>query len=125
MIEWLSWVQAAVAALAGVACLIAGFAGRKPDDWTVGAAAFGWLGLIVDVVLAIAGPLGGNPCRGDGIEFWVYLVTALLIPPGVVFWGLIERSRWSTVMLGVAMLAIAVMIIRMQQIWAGVGPVLA
>lgn len=124
MIEWLSWTQAAIAGAAGIFCLAAGLAGRKPDDWTVGAAALGWLWLLVDVVLGIVGPLMGNPCRGDGIEWWAYLVSALIIPPGVVLWGLVERTKWSTVMLGVAMLAVAVMMIRMQQIWAGVGPIL-
>jgi hypothetical protein len=35
-----------------------------------------------------------------------------------VFWALIERTRWSTVVLGVAGFAIAVMVVRMAQIWA-------
>ena len=51
-------------------------------------------------------------------QFYVYLISALLIPPLAVFWALIERTRWSTVVLGVAAFAIAVMVVRMQQIWA-------
>jgi hypothetical protein len=34
-----------------------------------------------------------------------------------VFWALLERSRWSTVIMGVATLAVAVMVWRMQVIW--------
>ena len=41
----------------------------------------------------------------------------MLLPPAAVFWALIERNRWSTVILGVACLAIAVMVYRMYQIW--------
>jgi hypothetical protein len=48
------------------------------------------------------------------------VITALLIPPAAVFWALIERnSRWSTVVLAVAALSIAVMLVRMHQIWTG------
>lgn len=124
MIEWLSWTEAAICALAGVGCLVAAGLGRKPDDLTVGVSAVGWLGLVIDVVLCLAGPAMGNPCLGDGLELWLYLLTAIIIPPAAVFWGLIERSRWSTAILGVAMLAVAVMIVRMQQIWVGAGPLL-
>ncbi len=47
----------------------------------------------------------------------MYLGTAALIPPAAVLWALTERTRWSTVVLGVAGLAIAVMTYRMNQIW--------
>ena len=41
----------------------------------------------------------------------------MIIPPVAVLWALVERSRWSTVVVGVACLAIAVMLYRMQIIW--------
>ena len=34
-----------------------------------------------------------------------------------VVWALVDRGRWSTAILGVACLAIAVMVYRMGQIW--------
>jgi hypothetical protein len=40
-----------------------------------------------------------------------------VLPPLGGFWALIERNRWSTVVLGVVCLAIAVMVYRMYQIW--------
>lgn len=124
MIEWYTWVQAAVAALAGIVCLGAGFAGRKPGDLTVGTVALVELLLVVQIVAAIVAPAVGNPCAGDPVEFWAYLVTAVIIPPAAVFWGLVERNRWSTVILGVAALTVGVMVVRMQQIWAGNAPFL-
>ncbi|WP_217183589.1 hypothetical protein [Streptomyces sp. AC495_CC817] len=117
MILWLTVGQIAVAVAAGVFCLVAGLAGRRPSDWTVGALAVVEALLLVQVVVAIVSPLAGNPPTGDLLELWVYLVSAVLLPIGAVLWALMERSRWSTVVLGVAALAIAVMLWRMQVIW--------
>lgn len=117
MILWLTIVQIAVAVAAGVFCLTAGLVGRRPSDYTVGALAVVEVLLVVQVVTAIVAPLAGNPPTGDLLEFWVYLVSAVLLPVGAVLWALMERSRWSTVILGVAALAIAIMVWRMQVIW--------
>lgn len=117
MILWLTIVQIVVAVAAGLFCLVAGLAGRRPSDFSVGALALVELLLVVQVVVAIVAPLAGNPPTGDLLEFWVYLVSAVLLPVGAVLWALMERSRWSTVILGVAALAIGVMLWRMQVIW--------
>ncbi|MGX1585364.1 hypothetical protein ACWH95_12415 [Microbacterium sp. NPDC055502] len=117
MILWFTIVQIAVAVAAGVFCLVAGLAGRRPSDFSVGALALVELLLIGQVVVAIVAPLAGNPPTGDLLEYWVYLVSAVLLPIGAVLWALMERSRWSTVVLGVAALATAVMLWRMQAIW--------
>ena len=117
MILWFTILQIAVAAAAGVFCIVAGLAGRRPGDVSVGALALVELLLIAQVVVAIVAPLAGNPPTGDLIEYWVYLVSAVLLPIGAVLWALMERSRWSTVILGVAALAIAIMLWRMQVIW--------
>lgn len=117
MILWFTVVQVAVAVVAGSFCLIVGLAGRRPSDWSVGALALVELLLVVQVVAAIVAPLAGNPPTGDLLEYWVYLVSAVLLPIGAVLWALMERSRWSTVILGVAALAVAVMVWRMHVIW--------
>lgn len=117
MILWFTILQIVVAVVAGVFGLVAGLVGRRPSDYTVGALALVELLLVVQVIVAIVAPLTGNPPTGDLLEFWVYLVSAALLPIGAVLWALMERSRWSTVILGVAALAIAVMVWRMQVIW--------
>lgn len=117
MILWFTIVQIVLACAAGAFALVVGLAGRRPSDYTVGALALVELLLVVQVVVAIIAPLAGNPPTGDLLEFWVYLVSAALLPIGAVLWALMERSRWSTVILGVAALAIAVMLWRMQAIW--------
>lgn len=117
MILWLTVVQIAVAVAAGGFCITAGLVGRRPSDYSVGALALVEALLVVQVIVAIVAPLAGNPPTGDLLEFWVYLVSAVLLPVGAVLWALMERSRWSTVILGVAALAIAIMLWRMQVIW--------
>lgn len=117
MILWFTIVQVAVAVVAGLLCLGLGLAGRRPSDLAVGSLALVELLLIAQVVVAIVAPLVGNPPTGSLLELWVYLVSAVLLPPAAVVWALIERSRWSTVIMGVAALAVAVMVWRMHVIW--------
>jgi hypothetical protein len=117
VIAWFTVVQIAVACAAGLLCTVLGLAGRRPSDLSVGTQALILLLLIAQVVIAIIAPLAGNPPTGDLLEFWVYLVSAVLIPPAAVVWALVDRSRWSTVVMGVAAFAIAIMVWRMNVIW--------
>jgi hypothetical protein len=117
MIEWFQWVQVAVAVAAGLLCVIAGLLGRVPNDLTIGATVLVELLIVIQLIVALVAPLFGNWPTGDGLEFWVYLGSAVLVPAAGIFWALVDRSRWSTVVLGVACLAIAVMVYRMGQIW--------
>ena len=121
MIEWFMWLQLGVATLAGLLCIALGLAGRKPNDLTMGATALVELLLIVQLVVAIVAPLTGNNATGSLLEFYTYLISAILVPVAAAAWALIERSRWSTVILGVAGLGVAVMVYRMWQIWTVQG----
>jgi len=117
VIEWFTLVQVAVACVVGLLAVILGLAGRRPSDLTVGGMAVILLLLIAQVVMAIVAPFTGNEPAGSALEYWVYLVSAVLLPPAAVVWALIERSRWSTVIMGIAALSVAVMVWRMQVIW--------
>lgn len=117
MIEWFTIAQVVVAVAAGLLCIVLGLIGRAPNDLVVGATALVELLLLAQVVIALIAPAVGNAPTGSGLEFWVYLVSAVLLPPLAVVWALVDRSRWSTVVLGVACLAVAVMVYRMGVIW--------
>ncbi len=117
MITWFTYAQLAVAVAAGLLAIILGLAGRRPSDVSVGGLALLELLLLGQIVVAIVAPLVGNPPTGSLLEFWVYLVSAALLPPAGVAWALLERSRWSTVIMGIAALAVAIMVWRMQVIW--------
>ncbi|HEY4152748.1 MAG TPA: hypothetical protein VGM38_05455 [Pseudolysinimonas sp.] len=117
MIVGFTVAQAIVASAVGLFCVVVGLIGRKPNDITLGAVVIVELLLIAQLVIAIVSPGLGNHPTGSVPLFYVYLISALLIPPLAVVWALIERTRWSTVVLGVAAFAIAVMVVRMGQIW--------
>jgi hypothetical protein len=117
MILWFTLAQVGIAVLAGTVAVVAGLVGRRPGDVTVGSLALIELLLVVQIVVAIIAPFAGNSPSGSLLEFWTYLVSAALVPVAGVAWALIERSRWSTVIMGVAALAVAVMVWRMHVIW--------
>ena len=117
MIEWFTGVQVGVAVAAGLLGVVLGLIGRRPDDFTMGATLLVELLLSAQLVIALLAPAFGNQASGSVLEFFVYLVSAIILPPLAGIWALVDRSRWSTVILGVTCLAIAVMVYRMNEIW--------
>lgn len=53
----------------------------------------------------------------DGVLFVSYLVTIVVIPPAAVLWGIAEKSRWGTGVVVIAMLTVAVLTVRVLDIW--------
>lgn len=104
----------------GLFCLLLGFIGRPPSGWSVLSLGVSELSLVVQLAVSIAVVAAGEQAKQDTVEFFAYLITALLVPVGAVLWALLERSKWSTVVLGVAALTVAVMLVRMHQIWTGI-----
>lgn len=92
---------------------------RLPSLVSLGALALVELSLIVQLVWSIVLVAGGASAKGDTVEYFGYIITAILVPPAAALWALVERSRWSTMVLGVAGLTVAVMLVRMWQIWSG------
>lgn len=117
MIDWFAFVQIGVALTGGVLALILGALGRRPSDLTVGFTGVVALLLVVQVAVSIASPLFDSRPTGSLLEFYIYLFSALVLPIAAGFWALLDRTRWSTIILGVAQLAVAVMVYRMTQIW--------
>jgi hypothetical protein len=54
-------------------------------------------------------------------EFVIYLLACVAIPPVAAAWAWGERSRAGTAVLAVGFLIMPVMVIRVHQVWAGVG----
>jgi hypothetical protein len=117
VIEWYTVVEVAMAAAAGVLCLVLGLFGVKPGDLSMGSVVLVELILLGQLGIAIVAPLVGNNPTGSLLEFYIYLVVAFILPLLAGVWALVERDRWSTVVLGVTCLAIAVMVVRMNIIW--------
>lgn len=119
MVDWLYSAQLAVGVIAGLFAIVMGLAKRKPSGYTVGALGLVELGLLIQLAVSISLVFLGERAKQDTFEFFAYLIVALMVPVGAVFWALVERSRWSTVVLGIGALTVAVMLVRMHQIWVG------
>ena len=117
---WFLVAQEIVATAVGVFGLLLGVAKRKPSSLSIGALALVELLLLIQFVLSIVLVAGGARAKTDTVEFFSYLVVALIVPLGAGFWALVERSRWSTMVLGVAGFTVAIMLARMEQIWFGI-----
>src|SRR5690606_2849252 len=109
-------VQLALACLVGLVCVVLGLIGRKPNDLPVRASVFAEVLLLAQSAPAMLAPGLGHPPGGSPLAFWLDLVSAAVIPPLAIVWALVERTRWSNVVLGAAAFAVAVMLWRMEQI---------
>lgn len=74
--------------------------------WLVQALALGWIDLT-----------GGHD--PDPVTFYGYLLTGLALPVGAGWAGVFERSRWGSVVIAVAAVTMAVLNMRLPQIWSG------
>lgn len=61
----------------------------------------------------------GAALVGEGWEFWGYVLTALLLPIGVFVWAMVDRTRWSNLVMGFVGPVVFVMVYRMEEIWWG------
>ncbi|AJT40551.1 hypothetical protein [Psychromicrobium lacuslunae] len=102
-----------------VVCFGAGVLKKGPNDITILSVAAVEVFLLVFLVASIVRQSGGEAVQGESWEFWGYLITAVVVPIGGVWWSLIERSRWSNFVLGAVGLVVIVMMYRMNQIWFG------
>lgn len=117
MIAWFAWLQVGVASIAALIAFGFAIARKTPNDYTLGSALLVGVLLVVQIVVSIVAPFVGNNPTGDLLEYWMYVITAVLMVPAALIWSLVERSVVSNVILGVVGGSIAVMVARMHQIW--------
>ena len=122
MIDAFLLILAWYAVAAGLILIFLGLIGKSPSGFSLGLAIGVEAGLLVQLILSIVLVSLGQYAVIDTWEFFGYLIVALMVPIAGAVWALVERNRWSTVVLGAAVLTIAVMLVRMQQIWTGVNP---
>ncbi|MGH3824449.1 MAG: hypothetical protein ACRDRA_16695 [Pseudonocardiaceae bacterium] len=93
---------------------------RTPGYALLGALGAVEAGLLVQAIVGIVSLIGTDR-PVDSATFVGYLIGSLLILPAGVAWSLGERSRWGPGVMAIACLAIPVVIVRLQQIWGGLG----
>lgn len=106
-----------VGLLSTLLCVGAGLLKKAPNDATILSVAAVEVSLLVYLVGSIVRVASGERIAGEAWEFWGYLVTALMLPVGAVYWAILERTRWSNFVLAAVGVTALVMAARMNQIW--------
>lgn len=77
--------------------------------------------LVVWVVLGLGlvmRDLGGGEVT-DPVTLYGYLLTGVVLPIGGAWLGIWERTRWGSLAIGVVAVTLAVLAVRLEQIWPG------
>jgi hypothetical protein len=99
-----------------------GFFGRKPGQVEIMMSLAVIAGLAVQLLVSTILAISGERAVISTLEYFGYLLVAIIVQVAAGFWALAEKTKWSTVILGAASLTVAVMLVRMLQIWSGVSP---
>jgi len=81
-------------------------------------------GVVLELLLAVFAvggvvQMAASDRQFAKVEFVGYLLGCLAIPPAAFVWAWGEKSRSGTVVLALAFLITPVMVLRVQQVWAG------
>ncbi|MFC6089900.1 hypothetical protein Q5530_20045 [Saccharothrix sp. BKS2] len=126
MIEVLATALVVVALVAAVWSLVLAVADRpitlatKPTLGLAGVVVLLEVGLLAQLVAGVVNVVGTDR-ELDVPTFLGYLVGVAVVLPLGAFWSLAERSRWGAGVLAVACLSVPVMVLRLNQLWAGHG----
>jgi hypothetical protein len=116
VIDGLAYAVMAVSLVVGLGTIGFAVADRRPLTLlayglvTVEAVAL--VQVLVAIVQVIRGERPDEPAVFAG-----YALTSLLAPPVGAVWALSEKTKWGTGAAGVASLVLAVLTLRMQQVW--------
>lgn len=119
MLDW--WYQAQLwfGVVAGLLLVAMGLIGRRPSGFSLALVAGSEFGLAMQLIATVTLVVLGERAKLDTWEFFGYLIVALMVPVAAAIWALIDRNRWSTVVMGAGVLTVVVMLVRMHQIWSG------
>jgi predicted transporter len=104
----------------GIAGLAAALLGRAPGRLLLAGSVLVEAVLVVSAVAAVVLLARGHR-PAETATFLAYLVGVLLVVPATMLWSLAERTRWSSLVLAVGGLTVAVMTVRMQVLWRAPG----
>lgn len=120
MFDVLYLVTAAIALVVTVLAVIC-LARNRPVDWpTFWAAA----ALEVAVLAVLVSQIVGAASPGVTVSVPTiigYAIAAVLLTPLAVFWAMVDRTRYGTGAIGVAAVAIMVIMLRLHQVWEVAG----
>lgn len=93
---------------------------RSTPLWALALVGLLELGLVVIGVIGVVTWIGGD-APAEPVVFFFYLLACLAIPPLMVWWGRGEPGRWGSGVVAIACLVLAVLVLRVEQVWSGTG----
>ncbi|MCQ4082714.1 hypothetical protein NGB36_19405 [Streptomyces sp. RB6PN25] len=119
MITWLTVAVSAASLLLAAWCGYATARDQSTKDWHfIGMAVVSVLALAQLVVGIVELTQGRKPVGGT-VMFVAYLAGALLAVPAAGFMSLMERTRWGSAIVTAGGLVLAVLEVRLFDIWGG------
>jgi hypothetical protein len=119
MFEWSYAAAALIFLLATGLNLVLGLTRRLPARVGLASMILVELTVLATLLVGIIATSQGRLAKGDTIEFFVYVITASLVPLAGLAWTLVERNRWGSYIYALVGLTAFVMLFRMHQIWFG------
>lgn len=122
MVEWLFQTLLTVSLVVGASLVFLGLVGVRPNGYLILSLGVVEVSLVIQLAVSVGMVLAGAQAKISTLEYFGYLIVALMVPLAAAVWALAERTRWSTVIMGASALTISVMLVRMWQIWTGFYP---
>ncbi|MEU1802623.1 hypothetical protein [Streptomyces sp. NPDC019937] len=121
MIDPLTAVLGATALALAAWCGFAAYRDQPTKDWHfIGMAVVSLLAIVQLIIGIVRLAQGQDPEQGVAI-FIAYLVGSALAVPIAAFMSLAERTRWGSATVAAAAVVLAVLEVRLYDIWGGVG----
>ncbi|WP_199552546.1 hypothetical protein [Streptomyces sp. N35] len=113
-------IATSVAALALAAwCGFAAFRDQPTKDWHFIGMAVVTLLTVVQLIVGIVHLTGDNDPEQGTTLFVAYLIGTVCAIPAVAFMSLAERSRWGSATVAAGAVVLAVLEVRLYDIWGG------
>jgi len=121
LIDVLTAVLGAAALALAAWCGFAAYRDQPTKDWHfIGMAVVSLLAIVQLVIGVVRLSQGDDPEQGVAI-FIAYLIGSALAVPIAAFMSLAERTRWGSATVAAAAVVLAVLEVRLYDIWGGVG----
>jgi hypothetical protein len=121
LIDPLTAVLGATALALAAWCGFAAYRDQPTKDWHfIGMAVVSLLAVVQLVIGIVRLAQGDDPEQGVAI-FIAYLIGSALAVPVAAFMSLAERTRWGSATVAAAAVVLAVLEVRLYDIWGGMG----
>lgn len=120
MIGWLSYVVIGIAVVAAVWGAVTAITRKPPGNLLFYWSFLTELAVVVQSVVGFVAIAGGNGPDETATAIG-YLIGILVLMPVGIWWAVVDRSRYSGLVMTIAGAAIAVMSLRLLEMWGAFG----